>query len=216
MKNSIAKYIIGFYTNNVMKIVFLTLLFLFSAKSYLLASTIENDKNSYIVKNVRVEGASFENEQSTKQIALSQAKQQALNDLLKYMDITDVSFDDANISAMIQSYKVIDEYYNDSFYALIGNFTFDKAILQSFLNQNDQSSKINSDEIANYIIKIQEKSDIIREYILLKKFLKRNKIEFFPREITATEVSVFVENVNRRRIYDSLKDLGLNGKIYLD
>lgn len=195
----------------------ITVLFIFFNTTLGFTSVIKEDKNSYFVRNVRVEGASFENEQSTKQIALLQAKQTALQDLLHYIKAKDVSFDEVNISAMVSSYAIEDEYYNENFYALIADFTFDKAILQSFLSadKNRQDGR-DRDEVADYIIKLQENDNIITEYMQLKTFLKKQKIKFILREIGATEVSVLVEKVNKGKIYDSLRNLGINGKIYVD
>ena len=195
----------------------ITVLFIFFNTTLGFTSVIKENKNSYFVRNVRVEGASFENEQSTKQIALLQAKQTALQDLLHYIKAKDVSFDEVNISAMVSSYAIEDEYYNENFYALIADFTFDKAILQSFLSadKNRQDGR-DRDEVADYIIKLQENDNIITEYMQLKTFLKKQKIKFILREIGATEVSVLVEKVNKGKIYDSLRNLGINGKIYVD
>ena len=195
----------------------ITVLFIFFNTTLGFTSVIKEDKNSYFVRNVRAEGASFENEQSTKQIALLQAKQTALQDLLYYIKAKDVSFDEANINAMVSSYAIEDEYYNENFYALIANFTFDKAILQSFLSAyKSRKDSRDRDEVDDYIIKLQEKDDIISEYMMLKKFLKKQKIKFTLREIEATEISVLVEKVNKGKIYDSLRNLGINGKIYVD
>ena len=193
----------------------ITALFIFFNTTLGFTSVIKEDKNSYFVRNVRAEGASFENEQSTKQIALLQAKQTALQDLLYYIKAKDVSFDEANINAVVSSYAIEDEYYNENFYALIANFTFDKAILQSFLSAyKSKKDSRDRDEVDDYIIKLQEKDDIISEYMMLKKFLKKQK--FTLREIEATEISVLVERVNKGKIYDSLRNLGINGKIYVD
>ena len=195
----------------------ITALFIFFNTTLGFTSVIKEDKNSYFVRNVRAEGASFENEQSTKQIALLQAKQTALQDLLYYIKAKDVSFDEANINAVVSSYAIEDEYYNENFYALIANFTFDKAILQSFLSAyKSKKDSRDRDEVDDYIIKLQEKDDIISEYIKLKTFLKKRKIKFILREIEATEISVLVEKVNKGKIYDSLRNLGINGKIYVD
>ena len=201
-----------------MRSVFLiTALFAFFSTTLGFTSVIKEDKNSYFVRNVRVEGASFENEKSTKQIALLQAKQTALQDLLYYIKAKDVAFDEANISAMVSSYAIEDEYYNENFYALVANFTFDKAILQSFLSAGKhRKDSYDRDEVADYIIKLQENDDIITEYMKLKTFLKKQKIKFILREIEATEISVLVEKVNKGKIYDSLRNLGINGKIYVD
>ena len=195
----------------------ITAIFIFFNTTLGFTSVIKEDKNSYFVRNVRAEGASFENEQSTKQIALLQAKQTALQDLLYYIKAKDVSFDEANINAVVSSYAIEDEYYNENFYALIANFTFDKAILQSFLSAyKSKKDSRDRDEVDDYIIKLQEKDDIISEYMMLKKFLKKQKIKFTLREIEATEISVLVERVNKGKIYDSLRNLGINGKIYVD
>ena len=189
----------------------ITALFIFFNTTLGFTSVIKEDKNSYFVRNVRAEGASFENEKKKK------AKQTALQDLLYYIKAKDVSFDEANINAVVSSYAIEDEYYNENFYALIANFTFDKAILQSFLSAyKSKKDSRDRDEVDDYIIKLQEKDDIISEYMMLKKFLKKQKIKFTLREIEATEISVLVERVNKGKIYDSLRNLGINGKIYVD
>lgn len=177
------------------------------------ASVVSETDGSYLVNNVKVEGASFENEKSTKQIAIHQAKQAALNDLLKHTKTQGNSIDEVNINSMISGYKILDEYYNENFYTLIADFTFDKAIFQSFFKKNSDPKK---DEIINCIINLNEKDDIIAEYSKLKNFLKTQKIDFATREIKPTEISIFLKNVNKDQIYNSLKKMKLNGKLYIE
>ncbi len=177
------------------------------------ASVVSETDGSYLVNNVKVEGASFENEKSTKQIAIYQAKQAALNDLLKHTKTQGNSIDEVNINSMISGYKILDEYYNENFYTLIADFTFDKAIFQSFFKKNSDPKK---DEIINCIINLNEKDDIIAEYSKLKNFLKTQKIDFVTREIKPTEISIFLKNVNKDQIYNSLKKMKLNGKLYIE
>jgi hypothetical protein len=177
------------------------------------ASVVSETDGSYLVNNVKIEGASFENEKSTKQIAIYQAKQAALNDLLKHTKTQGNSIDEVNINSMISGYKILDEYYNENFYTLIADFTFDKAIFQSFFKKNSDPKK---DEIINCIINLNEKDDIIAEYSKLKNFLKTQKIDFATREIKPTEISIFLKNVNKDQIYNSLKKMKLNGKLYIE
>lgn len=192
--------------------IYLFTLFLFIS-SIADASVISETDSSYLVNNVKVEGASFENEQSTKQIAISQAKHTALNDLLKHTKIQGNSIDEVNINSMISGYKILDEYYNENFYTLIADFTFDKAIFQSFFKKN---ADIKKDEIIDCIINLNEKDDIITEYSKLKDFLKTQKIDFATKEIKPTEISIFLKNVNKDQIYNSLKKMKLNGKLYIE
>ena len=63
------------------------------------ASIINQKDNSYDVNSVRVDGASFENEISTKQMALTQAKQSAFNDLMQYLKVNDMPIEEVNINS---------------------------------------------------------------------------------------------------------------------
>jgi len=179
-----------------------------------LAFVVTEDNNNYYVNNVIIEDVSFDDELSTKQAGLLQAKQQAFNIAIQYMKEQNVSFDEVNIDSVISSYKIVDEYYNKNFYVLHIDFVFDKFALQSFVKNCKQKSEDN--DIGDYIVKLQEKDNIIAEYIKLKDFLKKEKIKFVPREISATEVSVLVKQVSRKRTYNLLKKINLNGKFYIN
>lgn len=177
------------------------------------ASIINQKDNSYDVNSVRVDGASFENEISTKQMALTQAKQSAFNDLMQYLKVNDMPIEEVNINSAISSYSILDEYYNENFYSLVANFTFDKDIVKSLIRKNYQNQKGNG-EVGDYVVVLKERNDVIEEYVKFVSFLKTEKIKFYPVEIKAGETSILLLKVLDDKIYTSLKELGLNGKIY--
>ena len=192
-------------------------LFIFFAFSFLInsveASIIRDNGKVYIVNAVRAEGASFENEQSTKQIALEQARQKAFSDIVEYLKIDDFPLDEININTAISSYSIVDEYYNENFYSIIANFTFDKEIVKSLLKKKQH---VGNGDIADYVVILKEKEDIIVEYMKLFKYLKKEKITSYPIKIESDKISVLLKQVNEDKIYLSLKELDLNGKIYLN
>ena len=193
-------------------------LFLISSLHFVIALTsqasiINQKDNSYDVNSVRVDGASFENEISTKQIALTQAKQSAFNDLMQYLKVNDMPIEEVNINSAISSYSILDEYYNENFYSLVANFTFDKDIVKSLIRKNYQNQKGNG-EVGDYVVVLKERNDVIEEYVKFVSFLKTEKIKFYPVEIKAGETSILLLKVLDDKIYTSLKELGLNGKIY--
>jgi len=197
----------------VKKIFFLTLLYSTLFIGNIEASIVKNNKSTFSVNGVRVDGASFENEQSTKQIALEQARQTAFNDLIKYLKYNDLSFDEININSAILSYSIVDEFYNENFYSLIANFEFDKDILNSIIKKTIQNKK-GTNEIADYVVVLIEQEDIVKEYQKLNNFLKKEKISFYPIKIEADRISVLLQKVDEDKIYNDLKGLKLNGKIY--
>ena len=193
-------------------------LFLISSLHFVIALTsqasiINQKDNSYDVNSVRVDGASFENEISTKQMALTQAKQSAFNDLMQYLKVNDMPIEEVNINSAISSYSILDEYYNENFYSLVANFTFDKDIVKSLIRKNYQNQKGNG-EVGDYVVVLKERNDVIDEYVKFISFLKTEKIKFYPVEIKAGETSILLLKVLDDKIYTSLKELGLNGKIY--
>ena len=192
-------------------------LFIFFAFSFIIntveASVIRDNGKVYIVNAVRAEGASFENEQSTKQIALEQARQKAFSDIIEYLKVEDFPLDDININTAISSYSIVDEYYNENFYSIIANFTFDKEIVKSLLKKKQH---VSNGDIADYVVILKEKEDIIVEYMKLFKYLKKGKITSYPIKIESDKISVLIKQVNEDKIYLSLKGLDLNGKIYLN
>lgn len=186
-----------------------SVLFLFNCLASC-ASVITENNDEYVVRGVTVKGADFGDEQSLKQSALFQAKQIAFDDLLKYLNVKDILLDEANINAMISSYNIIDEYYNGNYYTMIANFSFNKTNFQFFLKNND---KLVKDSDVDCIVTIRERNDIVEEYVKLRDFLNKERISFRPLELSSTEVKILLKNVNKNRVYESLKATGINGTI---
>lgn len=173
----------------------------------------END--NYLVNGVRVEGASFEDLQTTKQVAIDSAKRLAFNEIAKFLHKDEIILDDVNINNCIEKFTIVDEYYNENFYSLIMNVSFDKAILQSAINKEQRNSK-HQGEVGNFIVRLEEKNNILTEYVSFRNFLQKAKIAFSPYSIKATRIEIKLTNVIEDEIYYKLKELNLNGKIYAE
>ena len=180
-----------------------------------LSSVISENKNEYTIKSVRVEGASFEDLQSSKQIALKNAKQKAFNDLMNFLKKEDIQIDEINIDTTIKSYSIVDEYYNENFYSLVANFSLDKNIVKSLIKKNEFDN-LNKGEVGEYVVVLKEQNDIVKEYVKFRDYLKSEKITFFPVEISSKYIKVNLKNVVEEKIYNSLKEIGVNGSIYKD
>ena len=173
----------------------------------------END--GYSVKSVRVEGASFEDLQTTKQVAIESAKRSAFNEIAKFLHKDEIVLDDININNCIKNFTIVDEYYNENFYSLIMNVTFDKTILQSIINKEQKNAR-RQGEVGNFIVRLEEKNDLLTEYVSFRNYLQKAKINFSPYSIKATRIEIKLTNVIEDEIYYKLKELNLNGKIYAD
>ena len=180
-----------------------------------LSSVISENKNEYTIKSVRVEGASFEDLQSSKQIALKNAKQKAFNDLMNFLKKEDIQIDEINIDTTIKSYSIVDEYYNENFYSLVANFSLDKNIVKSLIKKNEFDN-LNKGEVGEYVVVLKEQNDIVKEYVKFRDYLKSEKVTFFPVEISSKYIKVNLKNVVEEKIYNSLKEIGVNGSIYKD
>lgn len=198
--------------------VFLTFLFFFfsfTSQNVLQASMVFDDNDGYVVKSVRVEGASFEDLQATKQVAIDNAKRSAFSEVLKFLHKDDIVLDDVNINNCIENFTIIDEYYNQNFYSLMMNVTFDKTILQSIISKEQKNAK-HQGEVGNFIVRLEERNDILTEYVSFRNYLQKAKINFSPYSIKATRIEIKLTNVVEDEIYYKLKELNLNGKIYAD
>ena len=198
--------------------VFLTFLFFFfsfTSQNVLQASMVFDDNDGYVVKSVRVEGASFEDLQATKQVAIDNAKRSAFGEVLKFLHKDDIVLDDININNCIENFTIIDEYYNQNFYSLMMNVTFDKTILQSIISKEQKNAK-HQGEVGNFIVRLEERNDILTEYVSFRNYLQKAKINFSPYSIKATRIEIKLTNVVEDEIYYKLKELNLNGKIYAD
>ena len=174
-----------------------------------------DDNDGYVVKSVRVEGASFEDLQATKQVAIDNAKRSAFGEVLKFLHKDDIVLDDININNCIENFTIIDEYYNQNFYSLMMNVTFDKTILQSIISKEQKNAK-HQGEVGNFIVRLEERNDILTEYVSFRNYLQKAKINFSPYSIKATRIEIKLTNVVEDEIYYKLKELNLNGKIYAD
>ena len=194
---------------------FLFFLFSFTIQKTLQAAIVLDDNDNYLIKSVRVEGASFEDLHTTKQAAIENAKRSAFHEVLKFLRKDDIVIDDVNINNCIENFSIVDEYYNENFYSLIMNITFDKAILQSLISKEQKNAK-HKGEIGNFIVRLEEKNDILTEYVSFRNYLQKAKINFSPYSINATRIEIKLTNVVEDEIYYKLKELNLNGKIYAD
>ena len=204
---------IGFFTKK--KIVFFFIAF-FAVGNHSFASIISEEGDNLLVKGVRVEGLSVDDIKTTKDNALINAKQKAFDEAVKYMKYEDIQIDPVNIDACISSFSIIDEYYSKEFYSMIANFSFNKNILKSVAKKSLRNSKKGGGDVVDLVVELKEKNDIVAEYVVFKNFLKKEKISFYPVKITATKVSVLLKKVVEDEIYFKLKDLDLNGSIYVD
>ena len=204
---------ICFFTKK--KIVFFFIAF-FAICNCSFASIINEDGDNLFVKGVRVEGLSVDDIKTTKDNALINAKQKAFDEAVKYMKYEDIQIDPVNIDACISSFSIIDEYYSKEFYSMIANFSFNKDILKSVAKKSLRNGKKGGGDVVDLVVELKEKNDIVAEYVVFKNFLKKEKISFYPVKITATKVSVLLKKVVEDEIYFKLKDLDLNGSIYVD
>ncbi|GEM_PF-3592252 len=180
------------------------------------ASVISEEGVNLMVKGVRVEGLSVDDIKTTKDNALLNAKQKAFDEAIKRMKYDDIQIDPVNIDACISSYSIIDEYYSKDFYSMIANFSFNKDILKSIAKKSIQNSKKGGGDVVDLVVELKEKDDVVKEYVSFRDFLKKEKIVFYPVKISATRISVKLNKVLEDDIYFKIKELDLNGSIYID
>lgn len=189
--------------------VFLSLFTATSAKSIV----IKDENGVYNVSGVHVEGASFDDTITVKQASISNAQLLAFGELTKFLKRENIPINENNINSAIKSFSIIDEYYNDNFYSITVDFVFDKEITKSLID--DSNIKYN-DEIMDFGVVLYEKKNLLEEYARFVNFLKKENIDFLPIKITSNVIEVIVKNVSGNKIYYKLKDLKLNGKMYID
>ena len=204
---------IGFFTKK--KIIFFFIAF-FAICNCSFASIINEDGDNLFVKGVRVEGLSVDDVKTTKDNALINAKQKAFDEAVKHMKYDDIQIDPVNIDACISSFSIIDEYYSKEFYSMIANFTFNKDILKSVARKSIRNGKKGGSDVVDLVVELKEKNDIVAEYVMFRKFLQKEKTSFYPVQISATKISVKLNKVIEDEIYFKLKELDLNGSIYID
>ena len=196
------------------KIFIFFLLYIFNINCSLSVSITE-DAKSYYVNNVKAEDIATSEIDSVKNTALNAVKRQALNDLMVYLNKGN-TINDVNLEGAISAFKIVDEHYERDFYSIIANFTFNKNVIKSMLEGADKYSKNKNARLVDGVVALYEKSNLVREYVVFRDYLKKNKISFSPEYITAQEIRIRLYKVDEDTIYGKLKELNLNGKMYLD
>ena len=180
------------------------------------SSVISENGDILNIRGVRVEGLSVDDLKTTKDNALANAKERAFEEAVKYMKYDDVQIDPVNIDACISGYSIADELYNKEFYSIIANFSFNKDILKSVVRKSIINKQKGGKDVVDAVVELKEKNDIVAEYVVFRNFLQKEKVSFYPIKITATKVSVFLKRVLEDDIYFKLKELDINGAIYVD
>ena len=182
------------------------------------ASQINETEYFYTIKSVKIEGLITEKIDNMQQFALNKAKQKALEEILAKLGHSDIILTEVNLNSCINSYKIIDEYYDNEYYSMMANFDFNKSIIQDYI-QNDienKNNKKNKEKLVNAVVVLNENYDIVSEYVTFKQWLIKNKITYKPLKITKQQISIRLLNIYESNIYKTLKKLGLNGSIYLE
>ncbi len=198
---------------------YLTFLMIFFTSSLLptesaLSIAIDDKGSVYNVNRVHVEGASFDESMTVRQASISNAQMVAFSELTKYLKREDTSINENTISSAIKSFYIVDEYYNDNFYSVTIDFVFDKNIIMSLINGSDAMNY--SDEIMDFGVVLHERKNLLDEYARFVGFLKKEDIDFSPLRMTSEDMEIIVKHVSGNRIYNKIKDLKLNGKMYID
>lgn len=190
-----------------------TLFFLVELKAY--SVNITEDQKFYYVNNVKAEDIATSEVDSVKNTALNAVKRQSLNDLMVYLNKGN-AINDVNLEGAISAFKIVDEHYEKDFYSIIANFTFNKNVIKSMLEGADKYIKNRNVRLVDGVVALYEKNNLIGEFVAFRDYLKKHKITFSPEYITAQEIRIRLYKVDEDTIYGKLKELNLNGKMYLD
>ena len=196
------------------KIFIFFLLYIFNINCSLSVSITE-DAKSYYVNNVKAEDIATSEVDSVKNTALNAVKRQALNDLMVYLNKSN-AINDVNLEGAISAFKIVDEHYDKDFYSIIANFTFNKNVIKSMLEGADKYIKNKNVRLVDGVVALYEKNNLIGEFVAFRDYLRKHKITFSPEYITAQEIRIRLYKVDEDTIYGKLKELNLNGKMYLD
>ena len=180
-----------------------------------LSVSIKEDTTFYYVNNVKVEDIATGNYDSVKTTALKAVKQKALTDLMNYMK-KDTPINDVNLDGAISSFKIIDENYDNDFYSIIADFTFNKNVINSMFSGVEKFNKNKNIRLVDGVVALYEKNNLVKEYVRFRDYLKKNKITYSTEYITNKEIRVRIYKIDEDTIYYKLKELDLNGKMYLD
>ena len=170
------------------------------------ASTINEDTTFYYVNNVKVEDIATGNYDSVKTTALKAVKQKALTDLMNYMK-KDNPINDVNLDGAISSFKIIDENYDNDFYSIIADFTFNKNVINSMFSGVEKFNKNKNIRLVDGVVALYERNNLVKEYVKFRDYLKKNKITYSAEYITNKEIRVRIYKIDEDTIYYKLKEL---------
>ena len=180
---------------------------------------ITEDKNFYYAKNVKLESLITTETQNIKQYIFNQVKRYAFEEVAGKIGNINATPSDENIDASISGYKIIDQYYDNDYFSVIANFTFNKSVLRDIAensNETDMRQHQDNDTPVNIIVILDEMNDVVAEYNVLIKWLLKQKIQYSPYRITYKQVQLKVFNVKEDKFYNDLQKLNINGSMYVD
>ena len=196
-------------------LLFLTLAFLAYGANVALSANISEDKYYYYVKGVKAEDISANDNETTKKVALDNVKRLAMDALQEKLG-ENLQLDETNLNSAIGGYKIVDEYYDKDFYSIVADFNFSKIVINSFIKNSKKKDVKLASNTVDAVVVLKEKRNIIDEFAKFREYLRQEQIGHNVLKIRGNEVHIKIYKVSEGTIYDTLKKLNLNGKMYID
>ena len=194
---------------------FLTLTFLAYGSNVALSANISEDKYYYYVKGVKAEDISANDNETTKKVALDNVKRLAMDALQEKLG-ENLQLDETNLNSAIGGYKIVDEYYDKDFYSIVADFNFSKIVINSFIKNSKKKDVKLASNTVDAVVVLKEKRNIVEEFAKFREYLRQEQIGHNVIKIRGNEVHIKIYKVSEGTIYDTLKKLNLNGKMYID
>ena len=205
----------NYNTMKIRNLLFLTLAFLAYGSSVALSANISEDKYYYYVKGVKAEDISANDNETTKKVALDNVKRLAMDALQEKLG-EDLQLDETNLNSAIGGYKIVDEYYDKDFYSIVADFNFSKIVINSFVKNSKKKDVKLASNTVDAVVVLKEKRNIVEEFAKFREYLRQEQIGHNVLKIRGNEVHIKIYKVSEGTIYDTLKKLNLNGKMYID
>lgn len=196
-------------------LLFLTLAFLAYGSNVALSANISEDKYYYYVKGVKAEDISANDNETTKKVALDNVKRLAMDALQEKLG-ENLQLDETNLNSAIGGYKIVDEYYDKDFYSIVADFNFSKIVINSFIKNSKKKDVKLASNTVDAVVVLKERTNIINEFVKFREYLRQEQISHKVIKIRGNEVHIKIYKVSEGTIYDTLKKLNLNGKMYID
>lgn len=196
-------------------LLFLTLAFLAYGGNVALSANITEDKYYYYVKGVKAEDISANDNETTKKVALDNVKRLAMDALQEKLG-ENLQLDETNLNSAIGGYKIVDEYYDKDFYSIVADFNFSKIVINSFVKNSKKKDVKLASNTVDAVVVLKEKRNIVEEFAKFREYLRQEQIGHNVLKIRGNEVHIKIYKVSEGTIYDTLKKLNLNGKMYID